>query len=593
MRLTPGRRGRLAFLAAVSVAGLFLLRAAAWRPLALVGEPPEDGYARAAGVVHVHTTLSDGGGTPEEVIRAARATGLDLLGITDHNNLDAKPFEGDHDGLLVLVGSEISTPAGHLVGLGLDRDPAWRFSGDGLDSLEDVRDLGGVPFAAHPFSARADLRWNGWDLPGPWGIELLNGDSDARRAGPRVLLTTGLYRLNPGYALLRGLPAPEEALRRWDEMLAKRDVVGLAGSDAHSRLALTKRWAIRFPSYEALFAQARNHLLLDRPLGGNARADRTAVLDAFRRGRFYIGLDALAPADAFRFTLETREGQRFTMGDHVLPREGLRAVAGGRVPEGTRVVLLRDGREVGEGTGRLDTLLPGPGVYRVEARVPGWPVPWVVTNPVYVHDEGTRDARRRAGEWPAPPTPPSEFLPLASLPGSAAFGAEFDPTSWMDPAVVAPGAGPGGGDALKLDFRLGVPSASQPFTWCALVNRQERDLGPWSGLRFRVRGDGEYRFWVQVRDPNPASADEGLEWWLASARTSAEWREVQLPFSRFRTINRKTDGRLDPAQARAIVFVLDGASVKVGTRGRIWIAEVGVYTLGIPSQRDSEGSPKP
>ncbi len=49
------------------------------------------------------------------------------------------------------------------------------------------------------------------------------------------------------------------------------------------------------------------------------------------------------------------------------------------------------------------------------------------------------------------------------------------------------------------------------------------------------------------------------------------------PFSRFRTINRKTDGRLDPAQTRAIVFVLDGASVKAGTRGTIWIAELGVY----------------
>ena len=109
------------------------------------------------------------------------------------------------------------------------------------------------------------------------------------------------------------------------------------------------------------------------------------------------------------------------------------------------------------------------------------------------------------------------------------------------------------------------------------MNRQARDLSPWAGLRFRVRADGEYRLWVQVRDVNPASADEGLEWWLASARTSAEWREVRIPFSRFRTINRKSDGRLDPDQTRALVFVLDGASVKPGTRGTIWIADVGVY----------------
>ena len=83
--------------------------------------------------------------------------------------------------------------------------------------------------------------------------------------------------------------------------------------------------------------------------------------------------------------------------------------------------------------------------------------------------------------------------------------------------------------------------------------------------------------WVQVRDVNPASADEGLEWWLAAARTSREWTDVLLPFSRFRTINPRTDGRLDVAKTRAIVFVLDGASVKAGTKGTIWIDGVGVY----------------
>jgi hypothetical protein len=574
MKVARGRRFWLV-LAGLVLLGLYLLRVALWRPLLLVGGAPDDGYARVAGVVHVHTTLSDGGGTPEEVIRAAKATGLGFLGITDHNNLDAKPLEGYRDGVLVLVGSELSTPAGHVLGLGLDRDPAWRFNGDGLDGLEDVRDLGGIPFAAHPFSSRVDLRWSGWDLPGPWGIELLNGDSDARRAGPRLLLSVGLYRLNAGYALLQGLNPPDEALERWDAMLERRDVVGLAGSDAHSRLQLTETWALRFPSYEALFSQARDHLLLDRPLTGDAAADRAAVVDALRRGRFYLGLDALAPADGFRFTVETGPGERWTMGDHLAPREGLRAVAGGRVPRGTRVVLLRDGRAVGEGKEALAIDLPGPGVYRVEARVPGWPVPWVITNPVYVHAEGERAARAGNGAWPGPPTRPREVRPLASLEGSADFVPEFDPSSRMDPAVVVPG--PDGATALRLAFRLGVPTASQPFTWCALVNRQARDLSAYAGLRLLVRADGEYRMWVQVRDVNPASADDGLEWWLASVRTSVEWREVQLPFSRFRTINRRSDGRLDPGETRAIVFVLDGAAVKAGTQGTIWVSGVGVY----------------
>jgi hypothetical protein len=573
--LTLGRgRGRgLVLVAVLALVGGMALRVALWRPLALTGDRPQDGWVRVPGVVHVHTTFSDGGGTPEEVVRAAKTAGLAFVAITDHNNLDAKPFEGYHEGVLVLVGSELSTPVGHVLGVGLDRDPAWRFNGDGLDALLDVRDLGGIPFAAHPFSARSDLRWTGWNLPGPWGIEVLNGDSEARRAGPRLLLPAALYRLNPGYALLRSLVPPEEALRRWDEMLAKRDVIALAGADAHSRLALTKRLAVRFPSYEALFAQARDYLLLDRPLSGDAAADRAAVLAAIGRGRFYIGLDAIAPADGFTFTVEDGGGGRSTMGDHVAPAASLRGIAGGRVPEGTRLVLLRDGRPVGEATGRLDVALPGPGVYRVEARVPGFSVPWVVSNPVYVHDDATREARQARAAWPGPPPPPREAQPLAS----AVFTVEHDPTSWMEPSPLVPDAGPSGGEALRLAFRLAAPSRDQPFTWCALVSRATRDLAAWTGLRFRVRADGEYRMWVQVRDVNPASADEGLEWWLASARTSAEWREVQLPFSRFRTINPRSDGRLDPAVTRAVVFVLDHATVKPGTKGTIWISDIGVY----------------
>ena len=121
-----------------------------------MGAPPDDGYVRVPGVVHVHTTLSDGGGSPEEVIRAAKAAGLRFVVITDHNNLDAKRFEGVHDGVLVLVGTEVSTTAGHVLGLGIP-DPVFRFSGDGRDALDDIAHLGGFAFAAHPLSPRPDF----------------------------------------------------------------------------------------------------------------------------------------------------------------------------------------------------------------------------------------------------------------------------------------------------------------------------------------------------------------------------------------------------------------------------------------------------
>src|SRR5678815_4038419 len=64
-----------------------------WKALPVVGEPAHDGYQRVSGVVHVHTTLSDGAATPDEVIAAARAAGLQFVVITDHNNLDAKKWD--------------------------------------------------------------------------------------------------------------------------------------------------------------------------------------------------------------------------------------------------------------------------------------------------------------------------------------------------------------------------------------------------------------------------------------------------------------------------------------------------------------------
>jgi hypothetical protein len=76
----------------------------------------------------------------------------------------------------------VSTTAGHALALGVP-DPAFRFSGDVCDALDDARALGGVAFAAHSTNARQDLRFEGWDEPGAWGIELINGDSQWREAG--------------------------------------------------------------------------------------------------------------------------------------------------------------------------------------------------------------------------------------------------------------------------------------------------------------------------------------------------------------------------------------------------------------------------
>jgi hypothetical protein len=578
---TPGliaflRRRRAWLLGAAVLLAILALRVALWRPLALAGEPPRDGLTRLSGAVHVHTTLSDGGGAPEEVVAAAQRAGLDFVVITDHNNLDAKAAEGYRGRLLVVVGTEVSTTVGHVLGVGIP-DPQFRFSGDGLDALDDIRDLGGVAFAAHPVSARPDFAFSGWDLPGGWGVELLNGDSQWRAAGWGRLVTTALlYGLNHRYALLHSLTPPQEALARWDRLLARRDAAGIVGADAHSRVPIGRTSAVRFPSYESLLGLAQNHVLLDSPPSGDAARDARRLCAALGAGRSYVGLDALAPAGEFSFRAES-SGRAWGLGDTVPPGAGLRLKVGGRMPAGTRITLLRDGRPLAESTGSLDVEAPGAGIYRVEARVPGVDLPWILTNPVYVFDAAAAAERAGRGAWPEAPAPPAAVATIDDFEDGVRFGAEHDSESAIEEPVLDRGSGVGGSQAGRLRFRLAHPRPEHPFVWCSLVNRESRDLSGRQGLVFSIRGDGVYRIFAQVRDANPASADDGVESWYGSVRTGTEWRRVALPFARFRSLNKRSDGKLDLDKVRQMVFVLDQGAVKPGTSGTIWIDDFGAY----------------
>jgi len=103
--------------------------------------------------LHVHTSHSyDGFCSVDEVVAAARAKGLNGVAITDHNSIaghqEAKKYS--KDGFLVILGVEVSSADGHIVGLGvrelIPRDlPA-------KETVERIREQGGIAIAAHPFA---------------------------------------------------------------------------------------------------------------------------------------------------------------------------------------------------------------------------------------------------------------------------------------------------------------------------------------------------------------------------------------------------------------------------------------------------------
>ena len=328
--------------------------------------------SEVVGAVHVHTTHSDGALDVAGVVDEGRAAGLDFVLITDHNTLAAKPQEGYAGDLLLIVGTEISTDGGHVLGFGFD-PPEHPFSNLAGDVLRAIEDLGGTAIAAHPTSPQEGLAWTDPMLPGAWGIEVVNGDTQWRTAGiPRMLLSGLVYPFNPQYALTQLLTQPT-AVRLWDELLARRRTTGIVGVDAHTRL----------PSYETVFRLARNHVLLDAPLAGNGPRDIAAVTDALSRGRLFIGIDGIAPTDGFYFTAE-RDDRSWAMGETVTPHPELTLHAGGVANPEALFHLLQDGAIVESAARGIDVAAGEAGVYRVEVTLPGRQIPWIMSNPIYV-----------------------------------------------------------------------------------------------------------------------------------------------------------------------------------------------------------------
>ena len=80
--------------------------------------------------LHVHTVVSDGAHSPEEVVALARRAGLQVLAITDHDHVAgvAPAQAAAGDGLEVIAGVEISADDGdleiHILGYYIDVDDA-------------------------------------------------------------------------------------------------------------------------------------------------------------------------------------------------------------------------------------------------------------------------------------------------------------------------------------------------------------------------------------------------------------------------------------------------------------------------------------
>ena len=134
--------------------------------------------------LHIHSTFSDGTATVEAILYHASAhTDLDVIAITDHDTLEGSLLALDMAGdfrIEVAPGMEISTAEGHLLALFITEpvSPGQSF----VETAQQVRAKGGLPFAPHPFDVLAQgvgarrLRLIQQEHPGLIaGVEVING----------------------------------------------------------------------------------------------------------------------------------------------------------------------------------------------------------------------------------------------------------------------------------------------------------------------------------------------------------------------------------------------------------------------------------
>ncbi|MEA1905706.1 MAG: PHP domain-containing protein [Euryarchaeota archaeon] len=102
--------------------------------------------------LHIHSKHSyDSLLRPDTIIKVAKKKGLNGVAVTDHNTIrggvEASKVNKDDD-FVVIVGSEIKTEYGDVIGLFLTDEIRSRVF---TDVVGEIRDQGGLTILAHPF----------------------------------------------------------------------------------------------------------------------------------------------------------------------------------------------------------------------------------------------------------------------------------------------------------------------------------------------------------------------------------------------------------------------------------------------------------
>jgi hypothetical protein len=198
----------------------------------------------------------------------ATKTDISVIAITDHNTIEGALFAQSLQemyGIEVVVGEEISSKSGHIIGLWLQEAIPPNLSA--AETVSRINEQGGIAVIAHPFANRAfgpfglesvgqaiyDVAFHALEVynSSPYLIYANRLAAKAFAGGQGVAATGGsdahvLKAVGKGYTLFRGRTAAD--LRLSIENLETRAEAARGG------LSVALRYAFRYPQIRRLQA---------------------------------------------------------------------------------------------------------------------------------------------------------------------------------------------------------------------------------------------------------------------------------------------------------------------------------------------------
>ena len=213
--------------------------------------------------LHIHSNHSDGlASIPEIMEYVSTQTELSVIAITDHNTIEgalyAKELE-DVYGVQVVIGEEVSSTEGHIIGLFLTEEIQPSLTP--AETISRITAQGGIAIIPHPFSSRGvfgpfgrsgfasaitDLAFHALEVYNsvPYLVWANRMAAKVFTGGQGIAAVGGsdahlLRAVGKGYTVFRG--STVEDLRRAIDALETRAEATRGG------LALALRYAFRIP----------------------------------------------------------------------------------------------------------------------------------------------------------------------------------------------------------------------------------------------------------------------------------------------------------------------------------------------------------